>query len=360
MDRYTRYVSSAVSSDGCPRFVFEATRPCTVRDMLLSLGVSKAVVGRLFARGQLLIDECGAGSSDRPLAPQTGLSPGDRVMVECHPESSEVSSHNGVGTCGSMRNVQVRVLYEDPFVIAVDKPSGVLVHGDGTGAVTLSDAVADYCRRVRRGTCIQAIQRLDVDTTGVVLFSKTAEFQGLFDNLVAQKGNHGIEKSYLAIVQGRFSPHRTVFRDSIARDRHDARRMRVCTTGGQDALTEVECLGSSPDGSRSLVLVRLGTGRRHQIRVHLSAHGHPVENDPLYGTVKTASGLMLHAYRERFRHPVTGEFVDVCSGWPSRFDEWFDGASWQPRVLAAFDGSRAFPDGASERGGRSWTGRDRV
>lgn len=95
MDRYTRYVSSAVSSDGCPRFVFEATRPCTVRDMLLSLGVSKAVVGRLFARGQLLIDECGAGSSDRPLAPQTGLSPGDRVMVECHPESFEVSSHNG-------------------------------------------------------------------------------------------------------------------------------------------------------------------------------------------------------------------------------------------------------------------------
>lgn len=346
MDRYARYVSSAITPDGYPCFVFEATRFCTARDMLLSLGVSKTVAGRLFARGQLLVDECGAGVSDRPLAPQAGLSPGDRLMVECRPGPSEEEPHNGAGANDAIRKVRVRVLYDDPFIIAVDKPSGVLVHGDGTGAVTLSDAVADYCRRACRGTCVQAIQRLDVDTTGVVLFSKTAEFQGLFDNLVAQKGNHGIEKSYLAIVQGRLSTHCAVFRDSIARDRHDARRMRVCTTGGQDALTEVECLGSSPDGSYSLVLVRLGTGRRHQIRVHLSAHGHPVANDPLYGTVETASGLMLHAYRERFRHPVTGEFVDVCSGWPSRFEEWFDGASWQPRVLAAFDGPHAFFDGA--------------
>ena len=76
-------------------------------------------------------------------------------------------------------------------------------------------------------------------------------------------------------------------------------------------------------GRYSLLEVTLGTGRRHQIRVHLAAHGFPIVNDPLYGRLDrgplAGAGLMLHAWRESFVHPVTGEVVSIQTTWPQRF-----------------------------------------
>ncbi|MBS5477846.1 MAG: RluA family pseudouridine synthase, partial [Coriobacteriia bacterium] len=82
-----------------------------------------------------------------------------------------------------MSGVPVSVLYEDEFVLAVDKPTGVLVHRDGSDAETLTARVQGYLRRLGSPAVPQALQRLDVETSGVVLFSKTEEFQPLFDAL---------------------------------------------------------------------------------------------------------------------------------------------------------------------------------
>ncbi len=228
-----------------------------------------------------------------------------------------------VRTDGAIRSGSVpSILYEDPFLVAVSKPHALLVHGDGTGALTLTDEVELHLRGSVFPTVPQALQRLDTDTTGVVLFSKLSEFQSCFDALVAEGR---MEKKYLAIVQGMFPQGITRIDAPLGRDRHDAKRMRVVERGGQQATTLVEPLVYSTQHDMSLLAVTLGTGRRHQIRVHLSSVGHPIVNDKLYGgRMVSQAPLMLHAYRERFLHPITGSLVVVEAGWPMRFSPWFN------------------------------------
>jgi 23S rRNA pseudouridine1911/1915/1917 synthase len=209
-----------------------------------------------------------------------------------------------------------RVVWEDPLALVADKPADLLVHGDGTGAETLSDRVQAHLAAEGSRAVAQAVQRLDVETTGLVLFSKTEQFQPAFDALVA---GGAMRKRYLAEVSGCFPEGDTVIERPLGRDRHDARRMRVSPTG-KASLTRVTQL-ETRDG-RSLLLVELGTGRRHQIRVHLASLGFPVVGDALYGGERSDEGLMLHAWEERFTHPVTGEKLCLRTPWPERFHGW--------------------------------------
>ena len=97
---------------------------------------------------------------------------------------------------------EARVIYEDDTLLACDKPAGILVHGDGTGARTLTDVVAEHLARTRpEPPRPQPVQRLDVDTTGLVIFSLDRATQPALD---AQVAGHGMRKTYLAVVSGRF------------------------------------------------------------------------------------------------------------------------------------------------------------
>ena len=247
------------------------------------------------------------------------------------------------------------VLYEDAWVIAVNKPAGIIVHGDGTGSPTLTNRVRALLAqqhgpstpRVRE---LQALQRLDRDTTGIVLFSTCKETQPAFDALIAR---HDLVKEYLAVVEGHVPWKSRTFDQPIGRDRHDARKMRVSPTG-KPAVTHVRVLGTlhpcfqqmrsgkhSGGGdqhnslqrsnnqavARTLLAVRIETGRKHQIRVHLSHAGFPLVGDKLYSPAATKSGtggrnaepLMLHARRLAFTHPVTGKPVEIVAPAP----DWF-------------------------------------
>lgn len=277
-----------------------------VQACLSALGVSKTLSGRLRAQQRACIDadtgELRIDASIEPVSPH---------MPSCEP---------------------LQVLYEDDFIIAAEKPSGLLVHGDGTHADTLTGRVEDYLTAGEGVLSPQAVQRLDVETTGVVLFSKAVEFQGLFDALVA---DHALmEKRYLAVVEGGYPKAHDRINAALARDRHDARRMRTCAPGqGQDALTYVERLAMSPDGSHSLLLVTLGTGRKHQIRVHLASRGFPVVGDTLYGRRGAEQvPLMLHAWRESFTHPLTGVGVRIESSGYERF------AAYVPQIGTLLEG----------------------
>lgn len=209
------------------------------------------------------------------------------------------------------------VVFEDDVLLACDKPAGVLVHADGTGsqALTLTDLVAEHLSREgRQGVRPQAVQRLDVETTGLVLFSLDKATQAALD---AQVAGHGMRKTYLAVVSGRVGWREHVVDAPIGRDRHDARRMRVCRPGaGKPARTLVRRVGERDE--RTLLEVELLTGRRHQIRVHLASLGLPIVGDALYGGARSSAGMLLHALSEEVTHPVTGERLHLETPWPQR------------------------------------------
>ena len=207
------------------------------------------------------------------------------------------------------------LIYEDAVLLAWDKPAGIIVHDDGTGARTLTDVVADHLAAEGRADARpQAVQRLDRETTGLTLFSLDRATQPALD---AQVAGHAMNKTYLAVVAGRVPWAEKTVRRPIGRDRHDARRMRVCRPGqGKPAETCVRRVAEK-DG-RTLLAVTLVTGRRHQIRVHLASLGHPIFGDALYGGPRCPAGLLLHAWREELDHPVSGERLRLETAWPAR------------------------------------------
>lgn len=219
----------------------------------------------------------------------------------------------------------IPILFESETLIAVDKPAGIIVHGDGTGVRTLTDSVKDLLRAQgwdeERLADIQALQRLDRETSGIVLFSVSKATQGAYDRAIAE---HAFEKRYLAIAEGRPRWRERTFNDPIGRDRHDARRMRVSRTG-KAALTHARVLATRTWRGRALTLldVRIETGRKHQIRVHLSHAGLPLMGDALYGR-PSSSGLMLHAAHLSFTDPVSGNAVNISSPAPARMRALFE------------------------------------
>ena len=298
----------AVEQDGV---VVRMCRPGRADELAQALLRSKAAVSRVFARGQLRrADERGSSSpheADKPLARTDALAAGEELVLRFH---------RGEPTRASEQPVEL--LYHDPILLAVNKPAGLLVHGDGGDADTLTARVQGALLRQGSAAVPQAIQRLDVETTGLVVFSLTEEFQPALD---AQVAGHDMRKRYLAVVEGRLDTNgnwRTIDAP-MGRDRHDARRMRVSKTG-KAAQTRVRTLACG--SSETLVLAELQTGRRHQIRVHLAHLGHPIAGDSLYGKRTAPRGpsrLMLHAWQERLVHPVTGALLELEAPVPHAF-----------------------------------------
>ncbi|MEK5166118.1 RluA family pseudouridine synthase [Paenibacillus sp. FSL R5-0527] len=223
---------------------------------------------------------------------------------------------------------QLAVLYEDDFSLVVHKPAGVKVHPDGSGAgaaakpgaprATLANMVAALY--AGRGEAVAAahIHRLDDFTSGPVLFAKNEYAQLKLDEAMSRKE---IGRTYIAFVHGIVSRDLKVIDQPIGRDRHHKQRRRVSPTG-KPALTRVELVEVYPAHDASLVRLTLETGRTHQIRVHLSAAGHPLIGDTLYGgSTARLPHQALHGERLAFPDPLTGETVEVEDPWPDALEK---------------------------------------
>ena len=267
------------------------------------LRLSAAQLRKLKAEQGLLVNGSPAFSSRT-------LAAGDQITAMLREELPDYPPEPG----------ELHILYEDALMLALDKPQGIIVHpthSRNTG--TLANAVWSYLLSEGEEGC-HAVNRLDRDTGGVILFAKSAWSCRLLGEALAAPDT---EKTYLAAVYGVPSPPDGRIELPIRRpDPRDLRR--EAGEPGDPAATEYSLLESA--AGCSLVQLRLLTGRTHQIRVHMSAMGWPLLGDRLYATPESAtrSGELgqtmqaLHCTELSFSHPLTGAMLRFRSrpDWP--------------------------------------------
>lgn len=214
----------------------------------------------------------------------------------------------------------IEVLYEDDAVVVLNKPAGLLVHPTGqTKTGTLANRLAYYFKAQGKTVTIRPLHRLDRDTSGCVLFAKTAKVQKLLEQELAL-GN--IHRRYEALVVSNGKRLEELCPEGrielpIGRDPFKPNQRRV-TEKGQAAVTCFKVMETL--GDKLLLELELETGRTHQIRVHLGYLGFPVLGDRMYGTSsRLIKRQALHARYLKFKHPVTGEEVAVTAPRPQDF-----------------------------------------
>jgi len=225
----------------------------------------------------------------------------------------------------------LEILYADDHVVVVNKPAGMTVHaGAGKSRGTLVNALMHHLGKlstvggpVRPGL----VHRLDKETSGVMVVART---DAAHESLAAQFRDRRVEKIYIALVHGRMTRDAGVFDQPIGRDPHRRTRMAIRRRDGRAARTDWRVLHRFAEFT--LVRAELHTGRTHQIRVHLSAAGHPVAGDTFYGAPRrVAAGEatlpmlprnFLHAACICFYHPVKDAPVRVCAALPAELREY--------------------------------------
>jgi 23S rRNA pseudouridine1911/1915/1917 synthase len=226
--------------------------------------------------------------------------------------------------------IPLDVLYEDADVVAIDKPAGMVVHaGAGVHSGTVVNALLHrFVALSGVGGALRPgiVHRLDRYTSGVLLVAKN---DGAHQRLAAQFSGRQVEKVYLALVHGQVKRESGRIERPIARDPVRRTRMTARLAAGRAAWSEYRVLRRFE--RFTLLEVTIGTGRTHQIRVHLSSIGHPVAGDTVYGAPAKTEGrpplgrYFLHAHRIRFRQPSTGEEVSVESPLPRELEVWMEG-----------------------------------
>ena len=209
------------------------------------------------------------------------------------------------------------IVFEDDDIAIIDKPSGMVVH---SGAGHLTDTMANAA--VTRWPKISSVgdtdrpgivHRLDRDTSGLLIIALNPT---AYNNLTLMIKKHEIERIYTALVHGHPKSSTGTIDAPIGRDPHHRTRQAV-NAGGRPALTHYEVIREI--GQFSFIKVRLETGRMHQIRVHMTAIGHPIVGDQTYGKRQGIANLrrqFLHASKLTFNHPISSEKISVTSKLP--------------------------------------------
>ncbi|WP_079729260.1 RluA family pseudouridine synthase [Novosphingobium mathurense] len=297
-----------------------------------------------------LIEGCigpGGGRLDKMLAEASGLSRervkallGEGRVTLDGKSAAQASLKVSEGTPFAIRvpaaapaeaiaqDIPLDVVFEDEFLIVIDKPAGLVVHpAAGNSDGTLVNALLHHCRGQLSGIGGVArpgiVHRIDKDTSGLLVVAKTDRAH---EGLAAQFADHSIERAYKAIVGGHPIPIAGTVTGAIGRSSTNRKKMAIVDEGrGKHAVTHYRTLERLRNAS--LVECRLETGRTHQVRVHMSSIGHPLLGDPVYGRTPSAlrpilqrlqfSRQALHAAELGFIHPVKKEKVHFVSPVPA-------------------------------------------
>jgi 23S rRNA pseudouridine1911/1915/1917 synthase len=286
--------------------------------------LADAVPGLSRSQAQRLIDDGHVLVEGRTARANLGVRAGDRIGVEL-PEPRSASAQP--------EDIPIPVLYEDADIVVVDKPAGMVVHpAAGHGSGTLVNALLHHVEdlsgvggELRPGI----VHRLDKGTSGVMVVAK---HDAAHEALATQFHDRQVDKEYVALVWGVVQAGRRIDLP-IGRDPRDRQKMSARARRARSAVTRI----TRAEHLRGVTLCRvaIATGRTHQIRVHLSAIGHPVVGDATYGGVKArvAQDLrpvlrlerpFLHAARLAFAHPADGRPMTFEAPLPHDLEQVLD------------------------------------
>ena len=269
----------------------------------LLAGVSRSQVQRLITQGHVRLN-------DRAARPGSRLRTGDRLSWELPaPVPSRLTAEP----------MDLKILYGDEDLVVIDKPAGLVVHpgpGHSTGTLVHGLLGRGPAWSTIGGTQRPGIvHRLDRDTSGLMVVARNDQAHA---ELARQLQGRVMTRRYRAIVVGEVADLAARIEAPIGRDRKNRQRMAVMA-GGREAITEFRRLQLA--GGHSLLDVTLGTGRTHQIRVHLAYIKHPVLGDTVYGRRSPLIGRpALHAQTLTLRHPRTGKTMTWQSQPPEDFE----------------------------------------
>lgn len=275
-------------------------------------GMSRSQVGRLIKENHVKLN-------DKPVTRKSiEIHDEDVVDVELEEPGREQEAYRP--------SLELIKLFEDDYLLIIDKPCGVPVHaGSGEHRETILDVFRFFCPRISEIEDAERpgiVHRLDKDTSGVLILAKDTI---TMKRLQKQFKRREIKKTYLALVSGGMRYRNGVIDAPIGRSSRDRTRFKVVEAGqGREAITEFSVVRFYPDRNFSFVKLFPHTGRTHQLRVHLSHYGNPILGDRVYGKRHTFERLALHAYSLEFRHPHSGNVIQSFSVLPEIFRRYLE------------------------------------
>ena len=267
--------------------VREVKQPAKLLEFVMHCldGISRNKAKSILAHGGVTVDDQVQTHVDYP------LDEGCIVKIRRHARPSSANSPH------------YRIVYEDRWVVVVDKQQGVLSMPVGAGSLNMKTLLDRHFTETRQRCTAHVVHRLDARTSGLMVYAKSVDVQ---QQMTADWHSTIIDRRYVAVVEGVMEEPQGKVESWL----HDTDRMVVVSSpvddGGKWAATEWELVEQAPE--RSLLFLHLLTGRKNQIRVHMADIGHPVVGDGKYGHQDDPGTRMcLHAFRLAFYHPVTGE-----------------------------------------------------
>ena len=241
--------------------------------------------------------------------PLTELKPGQVVQLDR--SKHKMSFHSN----------SLDIVYEDPYLLIIDKHAGLLSMSNNTRQETVQTVLNRYLEKGGGRNTSHLVHRLDRDTSGLMVYAKDIKTQ---QNLVEGWQQLVTDRRYVALVQGTFENKQGKIESWLTEDKRFVTHSSPVDNGGKFAVTKYNVLEEG--GGYSLVECELLTGRKNQIRVHMAELGHPVVGDHKYGsTDDSIRRLGLHAYMLCFRHPVNGKHMRFETPVPACFEKCLNG-----------------------------------